>query len=833
MQAEDASSSSMSGLTHTDASTSIPAIDGLLAANHSSGVIVSHSARGSYPMTNSDYVKHSKGSHGDFYEAAIFDLRSLTNYTFEVHAERFRNEPPNNKQHIEEMSGSKRLNSGRTISMQEPDTKKLRIETKGFGAEASRCLANISEVIIKTGKYFAGKIGVENANDPRCSVYGDKSSPLSTYRLTILHDVCGSRVIDNTRIETMVLVHEHERVLTHNAGRFLVVCNSPKSFTLRASVSVPQVNGIATRTRPATISTVHRDNHHGHHRAKSGSLTATHPPLAFKFDGMPVNLGMLSGKYRTHSSLAHARQTQNHDLTIVNSSTNGLLAKSGHASIGDRHEAISSDSLIPRSALMQHPSTDAPNPLTNDLFSDSHAMGYDPAHLIRSDLHLHNKTHPARTMRLLPTIAGGPATIEMLVPINHKMYDKDETAAIPSDTHNRNLAANEVNGPSQQFDGNIGASTTIINNHKPQAAAKSASRTVKSATVMFEPELERVTQVKAITPVTINSTETHENMYAISGRYSGRQSKSMSLLTVPGNADELGETRHKDYFPPHGIPSVPLASTMPAFDDVKDTTPAVTTASSDFINDIAEQIPSVPPTTRSLEIINDNNNRNGGTSHTDARWPRSNDSHKWRFRQSKSNRDDFLDHYDDNNQLFDGDASSRRNYSRHLNETNFIFYVALLVAASGFVGCLVATSWFMLSVPHVKTGTLRRWTNPDAFSIMSSTDYVDYSPTVRQSQMRNLSTSTHNLKTSSLVRLLDTRNHDQDHEAAISYISSPEHSRAFDVHPRSNLQRWTQTQSLLSHSSRCPDLADQHRCEVRNNGKQIIVDSSKLGESYA
>lgn len=57
----------------------------------------------------------------------------------------------------------------------------------------------------------------------------------------------------------MVLVHENKDILTHNTARFLVLCNFlQKSFTLRASISLPKVNGLIAPSRPAVITSLAR-----------------------------------------------------------------------------------------------------------------------------------------------------------------------------------------------------------------------------------------------------------------------------------------------------------------------------------------------------------------------------------------------------------------------------------------------------------------------------------------------------------------------------------------------------------------------------------------------
>lgn len=117
----------------------------------------------------------------------------------------------------------------------------------------------MSEVAVNTGPYFGGKISVEGATDESCFLYGNQSSPLEVYTMTINHALCGSKMIvsmtatflhnsliihifpvQNNSIETMIVVHENREILTHNSRRFLVVCNFPREyFTLTATVDVP------------------------------------------------------------------------------------------------------------------------------------------------------------------------------------------------------------------------------------------------------------------------------------------------------------------------------------------------------------------------------------------------------------------------------------------------------------------------------------------------------------------------------------------------------------------------------------------------------------------
>jgi len=181
------------------------------------------------------------------FEASIYDLRMLTNYTFSVKAEYDANP------HVSgwEVSPYHTIYSKNPTDPYRPHTesdgsdgqdfyRNVIVETKSFSAKTSRCLANTSDVVVNTGPYFSGKITVEYASDHRCSVYGNRSSGQNVYTLTILHDVCGSKIINNSRIETMVMVHENREILTHNSRRFLVVCNFvPETYTLTASVAVP------------------------------------------------------------------------------------------------------------------------------------------------------------------------------------------------------------------------------------------------------------------------------------------------------------------------------------------------------------------------------------------------------------------------------------------------------------------------------------------------------------------------------------------------------------------------------------------------------------------
>ncbi|XP_076058483.1 uncharacterized protein LOC143035501 [Oratosquilla oratoria] len=117
------------------------------------------------------------------------------------------------------------------------------VQTKGFSARATTCLANSSVVQVYTGPNFGGMISVEDSTDPGCSTHGDKSSKETSYFLTIDHNLCGSQVL-NTSVRTFIMVQENLPILTHSTRRFLVVCNYvPETFTVRAGVSLPDDDG--------------------------------------------------------------------------------------------------------------------------------------------------------------------------------------------------------------------------------------------------------------------------------------------------------------------------------------------------------------------------------------------------------------------------------------------------------------------------------------------------------------------------------------------------------------------------------------------------------------
>ncbi|XP_076351495.1 uncharacterized protein LOC143247387 [Tachypleus tridentatus] len=177
------------------------------------------------PYSNDVITSHQRGG----YEALIDGLRMSTNYSLFVKP---------TMDDIPESPELENINPGKLTVPQ-----KIFITTKGFSARASRCLPNISEVIVNTGPYFGGKIVAENAFDERCAVYGNRSSPQETYKIKIVHNICGSKLVNNSRIDTMIVVHENRDIVTHNSRRYLVQCNFvPEAFTIRASMKVPKPN---------------------------------------------------------------------------------------------------------------------------------------------------------------------------------------------------------------------------------------------------------------------------------------------------------------------------------------------------------------------------------------------------------------------------------------------------------------------------------------------------------------------------------------------------------------------------------------------------------------
>jgi hypothetical protein len=118
------------------------------------------------------------------------------------------------------------------------------IPTKGFSAEATKCLPNESEIEVMTGPYFSGKIASENGE---CEIQGNPKDDSEIYVMRIDHEKCGSVVSnDDLTVETYITVQENSGILTHSTRRFLVVCTfQPDTLTVRARLALPSKNGDA------------------------------------------------------------------------------------------------------------------------------------------------------------------------------------------------------------------------------------------------------------------------------------------------------------------------------------------------------------------------------------------------------------------------------------------------------------------------------------------------------------------------------------------------------------------------------------------------------------
>lgn len=164
-----------------------------------------------------DSVRNSP--EGSQYQAHVDDLRAKTLYTFGVTVSRFAHELPailmqpadkanDTVRHFPNSppsppasaSGNRKPARGqqaaaRRIDLSRDNSIGPRVETKAFAAEATKCLADVTEVVINTGRYFGGRISVEDSLDPRCSLLGNKSSEQSSYLFRIDHQICNSKVM--------------------------------------------------------------------------------------------------------------------------------------------------------------------------------------------------------------------------------------------------------------------------------------------------------------------------------------------------------------------------------------------------------------------------------------------------------------------------------------------------------------------------------------------------------------------------------------------------------------------------------------------------------------
>ncbi|XP_012159110.1 uncharacterized protein LOC101462820 [Ceratitis capitata] len=118
------------------------------------------------------------------------------------------------------------------------------IPTKGFAAQATKCLPQASEIEVETGPYFGGKIVVDGGS---CGIKGDQNDPIDRYTMRINHKMCGSLVKPETNtVETFITVQEKLGIYTHSTRRFVVVCSFQSGMqTVRASFTVPGSDGVA------------------------------------------------------------------------------------------------------------------------------------------------------------------------------------------------------------------------------------------------------------------------------------------------------------------------------------------------------------------------------------------------------------------------------------------------------------------------------------------------------------------------------------------------------------------------------------------------------------
>lgn len=188
---------------------------------------------------------HQLDNSSNQYEVQIFDLRALTNYTFQVRVSRFLHEPeliksnnqptrsiqqmPQQMPTIERhnrMQAARRMNN---VADEHPEHPILRrIETKPFGAEATKCLADVSEVLVNTGRYFGGRISVEDSSDPRCNLIGNKSSEQSSYLFRIDHQACDSKIVVSFNRVNLNKNYKHDLMM--KKGKRRVFTNHLISF---------------------------------------------------------------------------------------------------------------------------------------------------------------------------------------------------------------------------------------------------------------------------------------------------------------------------------------------------------------------------------------------------------------------------------------------------------------------------------------------------------------------------------------------------------------------------------------------------------------------------
>lgn len=89
-------------------------------------------------------------------------------------------------------------------------------------AQATKCLADASEIEVETGPNFGGRIVAEGAGGDTgdCGIAGDVHSTQDRYVLRIDHEKCGSKVDHETlTVETFITVQENLGIFTHSTRR--------------------------------------------------------------------------------------------------------------------------------------------------------------------------------------------------------------------------------------------------------------------------------------------------------------------------------------------------------------------------------------------------------------------------------------------------------------------------------------------------------------------------------------------------------------------------------------------------------------------------------------
>ncbi|KAG4074880.1 hypothetical protein HA402_009305 [Bradysia odoriphaga] len=162
------------------------------------------------------------------YSTVIDNLRMATKYLFHVKSTR-----------LAEQKATARADFGGNELNSDLSGEKIIVPTKGFSAQATKCLPHASEIEIQTGPFFGGIIMTEN--NENCRIQGDHRSDQDRYVIRIDHDKCGSKVDhEMLQVQTFITVQENLGIFTHSTRRFVVMCSyQPDTLTVRTSFSVP------------------------------------------------------------------------------------------------------------------------------------------------------------------------------------------------------------------------------------------------------------------------------------------------------------------------------------------------------------------------------------------------------------------------------------------------------------------------------------------------------------------------------------------------------------------------------------------------------------------